>query len=326
MNEFSAEWLDLREPVDETGRAADLVDMLSSHLASRLAPHLSSRLSSRLPSRLPSRLSSRLSPPFDAHRPLRIVDLATGSGANIRYLVEKLPGSQEWLAIDGDSRLLSGIGPRMSAWAAHRRFTIVHAGNRLILERSPGICTIATRCSELSESVDAAGGGLFAGADLVTASALLDLVSERWLRTAAGRSAAAGASLLFALTYDGRIEWSPADRGDAMIRDLVNRHQLGDKGFGPALGPGAVDAAERCLAEAGYEVQRARSDWRLGSEHDELQRALMDGWAAAARAMLPSAAQDIDGWRARRLVHVADRRSSILVGHEDVVGMLRPVR
>ena len=46
-----------------------------------------------------------------------------------------------------------------------------------------------------------------------------------------------------ALTYDGRIDLSPADPLDATIASAVNAHQHTDKGFGPALGPSAAAAA-----------------------------------------------------------------------------------
>ncbi len=55
---------------------------------------------------------------------------------------------------------------------------------------------------------------IFDGRALVTASALLDLVSERWLRALAARCAGHGAAVLFALSYDGRIVCSPEDPDD----------------------------------------------------------------------------------------------------------------
>src|SRR5512145_1693945 len=86
------------------------------------------------------------------------------------------------------------------------------------------------------------------GRDLVTAAALLDLVSASWLARLATRCAAVRADVLFALTYDGRIEWSPAIDGDARMCELVNLHQRTDKGFGPALGPAATTEAGRIFA------------------------------------------------------------------------------
>jgi hypothetical protein len=154
----------------------------------------------------------------------------------------------------------------------------------------------------------------------VTASALLDLVSRRWLETLAARCRAAGAMVLFALTYDGRIAWEPADPEDALIRDLVNRHQRTAKGFGRALGPEAADTATRSFQSAGYDMHRETSDWQLTPIHSDLQRQLLEGWARAAAEIEPRRAPVIDDWQTRRLNHIAAGSSLVAVGHVDLAG------
>ena len=49
-----------------------------------------------------------------------------------------------------------------------------------------------------------------------------------------------------------------------------------------------------------------------------LQQQLIDGWASAATGMAPSETGVIERWRARRMDHVAQGRSRVVVGHEDV--------
>ena len=157
------------------------------------------------------------------------------------------------------------------------------------------------------------------GRTFVTGSALLDLVSEDWLAALAAECARAGAVALFALTYDGRIECSPTERDDALVRELVNRHQRTDKGFGTALGPDAPERAAALFADAGYRVRRERSDWVLGRQHAELQRQLVDGWAAAAIEIDSVRRAAIEDWRRRRQAHIDAGRSQIVVGHEDLL-------
>src|SRR5690606_21132607 len=101
---------------------------------------------------------------------------------------------------------------------------------------------------------------------LVTASALLDLVSAAWLDALAARCADAETLVLFALTYDGRMQLEPREPDDAQVRELVNRHQRTDKGFGPALGPSAFAAALDAFAHHGYALRFEPSDWRLGPD------------------------------------------------------------
>ena len=269
MSAFTADWLALREPADHAARSVRLTRAIAAALPKKT--------------------------------PLHVLDLASGTGSNMRYLTTHLSGAQEWLLVDHDPALLGQVSSPSRAGEAEHRFE--------------------TRQLDLAALADA-GDDIFDGRALVTAAALLDLVSETWLRALAARCRERGAAVLFALSYDGRIQCSPADPEDDGIRDFVNQHQRTDKGFGPALGPGATDAAERCFASLGYQVQRETSDWVLSPESDQLQRQLIEGWAESAMTMAPERSASIRGWLTRRLAHVASGRSRLVVGHQDLVGWI----
>src|SRR5690606_40445966 len=117
-----------------------------------------------------------------------------------------------------------------------------------------------------------------AGRHLVTASALLDLVSAEWLRVLALQCRDVGAAALFPIVYDGRSSCTPAEPEDELVRDLLNRHQGRDKGLGgPAEGPGAAERAKSCFSAEGYEVQSTGSDGVLSPDDLTLQRLWIDG-------------------------------------------------
>jgi Methyltransferase domain len=229
------------------------------------------------------------------NEPLRVLDLGAGTGANHRFLDRHLPGAR-WLLVDNDRELLA------------RASTSLSSADRL-----------ETRVVDLATALDSAGD-LFANRDLVTASALLDLVSEDWMLALARRCADAQAAVLFALTYNGEMQCTPVEPEDDDVRELVNIHQQTDKGFGSALGPNAPDTAARAFDALGYEVWREASDWDLGPDSAPLQVQLIAGWAEAAEAIAPDRAALLRDWRARRMAHVAAGRSHIVVGHEDMAG------
>lgn len=156
----------------------------------------------------------------------------------------------------------------------------------------------------------------------MTCSALLDLVSEAWLRELAERCRHAAAAVAFALTYDGRMTPAPTDTWDAEALALFNRHQRSDKGFGPALGPAAAEAAVRIFAERGYALATDASDWRLGPAETRLQAALLDGWLAAAAEIAPDSRTELTAWHARRRAFLSAGHATLLVGHRDLVGRL----
>jgi hypothetical protein len=266
-------------------------DSLSTWLALRERADIAARSSA-----LTQAIAARL--PHD--RPLRILDLGSGTGSNVRYLSSRLPVPQHWLVVDRDPELLADVPGRSAA------------------------CDVETLCRNLGAPDNLADPALFAGRHLVTASALLDLVSDQWLRALAGRCRTSGAAALFTLNYNGRSRCSPAEAEDDAIRDLMNRHQrTSDKGFGLAAGPDATDCAERWFAAVGYQVRREASDWILAREQTELQRQLIEGWAQAAEEIAPGQAPMIGDWLARRLAHVEAGHSRIVVGHEDLAAWLQ---
>ena len=136
-----------------------------------------------------------------------------------------------------------------------------------------------------------------------TTSALLDLVSEAWLERLAVEIAARALPFYAALSYDGRIAFTPPDPLDAAIVAAVNAHQRTDKGFGPALGPAAAGFAIARFEALGYSVVHGASDWVMGPHDRDIQTEMLAGWASAAR--------EIGALSARRhhgLAHAPPRR------------------
>ena len=288
MDEALSEWLRRRESADAAARSAALTQAIVDALP--------------------------------AGEPLRILDLATGRGSNVRFLTGHLPGSQHWLAVDRSVELLAALGESMGEWGAERGYTVSREGQLCSIRGTDVECRVGTKQMDLGTLNQPE---IFAGRHLVTASALLDLVSESWLVTLVARCREVGAAAIFTISYNGRSSCFPDEAEDGQIRDLMNQHQKTDKGLGgPAAGPDAVECARRCFEEAGYCVRREPSNWILTSADAEVQRTLIDGWAQAATEMAPERSRLIESWRARRLAHVDAGCSHLVVGHDDLAAWL----
>lgn len=239
----------------------------------------------------------------------RIVDLGSGTGSNVRYLASRLPEIRSWTLVDHDAELLARATTPDGAEAVRVAGDLATAG------------------------LDAIGAS---NADLVTASALLDLVSRSWLEALVAACRESGRAALFALTYDGGIQWRAAeddprpadDPDDALVRRSVNAHQRRDKGLGPALGPMAGLMAETIFRAAGYRAWLLPSPWRLGPGDAELARALVEGWEAAAieqlREASPAGSTDADrvrSWAERRRATIDSGRFGLTVGHLDLLAL-----
>ncbi|MGB5831878.1 MAG: class I SAM-dependent methyltransferase, partial [Thiohalocapsa sp.] len=162
----------------------------------------------------------------------------------------------------------------------------------------------------------------FPDGGLVTASALLDLVSAHWLDALLNRCRETRCQLLFALSYDGRCALTPSHADDATLIDIVNRHQRTDKGFGPALGPDAAAHAQTRCQSLGYQTMSATSDWRVGGDQPRLQRTLISGWRRVALELEPARSDRIDRWYLAHERLVDDGRLLMTVGHRDLLATL----
>ncbi len=284
MGEFSAEWLALREPADAAARSEHLLQTV----AARFAPETN----------------------------LTVLDIGAGTGSNARYLAERLHPQQQWLLVDHDPSLLIEASQRLRAWGEARGLVVSRDEGAWRVEGEGLAVTFSTKLADLADLSSASE--LFLDRRLITASALLDLVSAPWVESLASECRVAGAAGLFALTYDGRIHCSPEEPGDDEIRQLVNEHQRHDKGFGPALGPTACAVAAECFGALGYSLERETTDWHLEPAAGELQRQLIEGWSRAAVQTAPDRSVFIREWTDRRLAHVLDGHSRLVVGHEDL--------
>ncbi len=300
MSGFSANWLALREPFDAAARATAW-STLGRQLDTIRRPTTSG-----------------------TPAPLSVLDLACGTGANFRVLAPRLGGAQTWQLVDHDPALLAALPHAMARWAHDQgyRFDSGHRHGAVLRAEGPGFSAeLVTVCADIGNGLAALAGGQ---PQLVTASALLDLVSARWLENLVHHACGAGAAVLCALTVDGRTEWGPPDAADAAVHRLFALHQRRDKGFGPALGPSAGPSAGRCLVAAHYTVRQANSDWVIDAAGGQPQApamlaAMIEGMAAAAIAQQPDAVRTVRAWQARRMALIG--RTLLRVGHLDVMAL-----
>jgi hypothetical protein len=218
---------------------------------------------------------------------LVIHDLGGGSGAMGRWLAPRLPGPQHWVVHDRDAELLEfavAVPPGAAA-------------------------TVEARQSDITRLAPED----LAGASLIVASALLDLLTAGELGRMLG--ACAGRPLLLALTVVGRVALTPADPLDARLTAAFNDHQR----RGGLLGPDAVAAAVAALRGTGAEVLVRPSPWRLDASHAGLTAEWLDGWVAAACEQQPALAAEAGAYRDRRLAQAAAGELCVAVDHADLL-------
>lgn len=244
-----------------------------------------------------SRKLSRIIAEWAAGRDtLSIVDLGAGTGSAMRWLAPRLPVRQHWRLVDGDAALL-----------AHAQGT------------APNI--VSSVDTKLADLRDADLAGLIGEADIVSASALLDLVSAAWIDRLVEACAQTGTAAWLTLSVDGADTWYPPLRGDWAAGRAFARDQARDKGFGPSLGTGAGRYAAGRFRMAGFRVETGKSDWRLMRNAAALQRELLLGHAAAAMKADPARGRFHEAWAHRRLLEIAAGRGGVRIGHADLLAL-----
>jgi hypothetical protein len=243
-------------------------------------------------------LAQRLGRHLPAGAPLVIHDLGGGSGAMGRWLAPRLSGPQHWVVHDRDADLLE-----------------------LALADPPGRAADGSPVSIEARESDVAWleRDELAGASVVVASALLDLLTADELGAMLGACMAIGCPMLLALTVVGRVALTPGDPLDEPMSAAFNAHQRRTTTAGRLLGPDAVAAVVASLRGPGAEILVRPSPWCLETAHADLTAEWLDGWIAAACEQEPELGTAAWPYRERRLAQAAAGQLGVTVDHADLL-------
>ena len=230
-------------------------------------------------------------------------DLGAGTGSMGRWLAPRLSGTQHWILYDNDADLLARAADDLPGVAADGSVVTVETRQRDITRLEPG---------DLS------------GASLVTASALLDVLTADELSRVVAACTAAGAPALLTVSVVGRVDLTPASPLDGCIAAAFNAHQRRTSAGRRLLGPDAGDAAVDAFTRLGADVLVRPSPWRLGVAHAALAAEWFTGWVGAACEQRPELTAATAAYVGRRLAEAAAGRLGVTVHHQDVLAL--PVR
>ena len=231
-----------------------------------------------------------------------IHDLACGTGAMGRWLAPLLPGPQHWVLRDRDADLLRIAAADLPGLAADGAAVTVEALQSDITRLRP-------------EDL--------AGATLITASALLDLLTADELDGLVAVCAGAGCPVLLSLSVVGRVELTPADPLDSRVATAFDAHQRRTTTGGRLLGPDAVVAALEKFGGLGADVLVRPSPWRLGAGEADLAAEWFTGWLGAACEQQVELAAETGAYARRRLAEAAAGQLVVTVDHADLLVLPR---
>ncbi|MEN8651926.1 class I SAM-dependent methyltransferase [Streptomyces sp. 21So2-11] len=242
-----------------------------------------------------SELLHPLLPHLD-QKPLVIHDMGCGTGSMMRWLAPQLPGKQKWVLHDHDADLL--------ALAAERAPRDTPGGSRV---------EVSTECGDLASLT----AGDLAEATLVTASALLDVLTAEAVQGLVRTCTDAGVPALLTLSVVGRVDLTPADPMDSVIGSAFDLHQR----RGGLLGPNAVSVASEAFIREGATVSTFESPWKLGYDERALTAQWLRGWVDAACQQSPDLVPHAASYVRRRLATCAAGELHVVVHHTDLLAL-----
>ena len=237
-----------------------------------------------------------------ASTPAVVHDLGCGTGSMARWLAPQLSGPQHWVMYDRDADLL--------ARAAVGAPPVTADGSRV---------TVETRQRDITRL----GQRDLSGASLITASALLDMLTATEVERIARSCVDAGCVALLTISVTGRIALTPSDPLDDVIASAFNEHQRRTGDDGRLLGPDAVGAAADMFARLGAEVVIRPSPWRLGASDTALTTEWFKGWVSAACEQRPELTAATRAYVEHRLADAAAGRLRVTVHHHDLLAVPR---
>ena len=227
-----------------------------------------------------------------------IHDLGCGTGAMGRWLAPLLPGAQHWILHDRDLELLE----------------VALAGPPGPAADGAGV-TVEAKRSDITRL----GPDDLAGASLITASALLDILAQDELARLVAVCAGARCPSLLTLSVVGRVELAPPDPLDDRVAGAFDAHQRRTTDRGRLLGPDAVAFAAEEFRRLGADVIVRPSPWRLGGPEGDLVAEWFSGWVAAACEQQVELGAETEAYTRRRLAQAAAGELVVDVDHADIL-------
>lgn len=221
---------------------------------------------------------------------LEIIDLGAGTGANQRWLAPQLPFRQRWVHLDHDP----------------------------IISRSLPLPDDTMIIDDTVEALSRLLASRDAGRQLVTCSALLDVLTMAQLNAVCRAVIDNRVPALFSLTVTGTFGVVPSHPDDQPLLDAFNDHQ---RRAGRA-GPEAASLAAEALRAAGFDVRCQETPWQLtaASGRAFVGQVLQERLCAAV-SQHPGLAQAANAWLELRRSQLALGIMRVELGHGDILAL-----
>jgi hypothetical protein len=250
-------------------------------------------------------------------RPLTILDLGTGTGANFVYLSQKIEGPQHWVLLEKDPRFTSSLTSSLRTFGEYLpKKAFERWRDRLQLNE----ITYEIKRGDFTEEVEAFHQHQF---DLITANAVFDLNSADQFSQLVRRikaSQPAAAQLYFTIHLDQGLQFFPPDAHDSRVKQYFHGHMQRAQNFGQAMGADAAHIMRQIFKSHGYSCLVGDSSWQVSPQESEF---LLDNLNFIEKSLTDISDteffSEFQQWYKRRQTQLAQQSLSMTIANCDLL-------
>jgi hypothetical protein len=253
---------------------------------------------------------------FQRFPTLCVLDVGSGLGANARYYSRLFSSNQEWILVEKSKILSLRAISSLRFWAEANEWMTEELSEGLQIwlpEKEVRIKSINASFFHLSEIVD------LSRINLVTANAVMDLISEDQFVTFAENLISYRIPLLATMNYES-MYFEPEEEEDVEFIALYERHMKRSQEFGSALGPDSTRQIIDFSVKRGFPVIHGQSTWKIEYGDLKMMRFLFRFIHQALSENIRSKGERIrmEAWFRRKWQQVKSHKLKMVVEHSDI--------
>ena len=248
---------------------------------------------------------------------LKIVDIGSGTGANVRYYFDKIPHAQEWTLIEQSTYLLEECRHSLSAFAQEHNYSWQAQGDAFLLtdteEKTATIKLVPGRLEHIEQLTD------LPHTDVVTANAVFDLLSFEQFDALVSTLARHDVCLLATLNYY-ETSFLPFSDQDHRFTHWYHMHMKRPQPMGIAMGPDCSAEMLDLLAQHHMMIEQEGSQWHLKKCDLTMHRYILHFMKQAISELSLSQEEqrDFNAWLDRKKELCRQRELEIIIDHSDI--------
>ena len=254
---------------------------------------------------------------FEQHQtPLKLVDVGSGTGANVRYYFDRIPHQQEWILVEQDARLRDDCRQSLAHFAEQRGYDWQPQNDTFQLtdgQKTATVTFVPGHIERIEQLVD------LSQTDVVTANAVFDLVPFEQFDALVGKLVQHDVCLLATLNYY-ETSFLPFSEHDHRFVGWYHMHMKRPQPMGIAMGADCSEEMLDLLAQHHMMIEQEGSQWHLKKNATTMHHYLLHFIEHAVAELNLSAdeQQDVERWLEHKKKLCRERELEIIVDHSDI--------